>query len=156
MEGIRAYLLSVSAAALLCGIANRFLGKNTAAAAAKILTGLFLTLTVLQPLGKWDPSLLENLTFDLSDAGEQAVAQGEKQTQKALAQCIKEETAAYILEKARELKADIHVTVEVSEGRIPVPTGVQISGTVSPYARTRLQTIIEEQLGIAKENQRWT
>lgn len=156
MDGVGSYLLSVTGAVLLCGLADRFLGKNGVAATAKLITGVFLTLTVLHPLASADGQFWKQLSIDVSDRAEEAVAQGEILSRNAMAQIIKEETAAYILEKAKTFDADIQVQVELSQEQIPKPVGVRITGAVAPYAKTQLQAMIEEQLGISKENQRWT
>ena len=71
-----------------------------------------------------------------------------------MADIIKAETEAYILDKASQLNVELSVEVTIDEENIP--TAVTLSGEVSPYARRQLQEIIESDLGIAKENQRWT
>lgn len=156
MSTVGSYLLAVSGAALLCGITDRFLSKKGAAAAARVLTSLFLVYTVLKPLNSWDGESLFDIELDFSAAAEEALAQGQMQAQKTIAELIKQETAAYILEKAQAYNADIQVTVEVSEESIPVPVGARITGNISPYAKSQLQSILEQQLGISKENQQWT
>lgn len=156
MDAARAYLLSVTGAALLCAMANGFLGKKGSAGAARLLTGLFLGLTVLKPLGNWNPDFFEDISFSISDAAQEAVEQGEGLSKKELANIIKEKTSAYILEKAKQYNAELHVVVEVSDDTIPVPVRVRIMGQIGPYAKSQLQTIIQEQLGISKENQQWT
>lgn len=156
MDHVSSYLLSVCGAALLCGIADRFLGKSGSAGAAKILTGLFLAFTVLNPLGNWNVESFLDMDFDFSNIAEESVAQGQAQTQKSMANIIKQETAAYILEKAKTLHADIQVSVEVSDDALPIPVSTRITGNISPYVKLQLQTVIEQQLGISKENQRWT
>lgn len=100
--------------------------------------------------------LLSEIDLDFQRSAQQAVDQGKEESQKAMAQIIKQETAAYILEKAQSLGAQIQVSVEVSDADLPIPVGVRISGTVAPYAKVQLQTFLEQQLGISKENQRWT
>lgn len=156
MSTVGSYLLAVSGAALLCGITDRFLSKKGAAAAARVLTSLFLVYTVLKPLNSWDGERPFDIELDFSAAAEEALAQGQMQAQKSIAELIKQETVAYILEKAQAYNADIQVTVEVSEESIPVPVGARITGNISPYAKSQLQSILEQQLGISKENQQWT
>lgn len=156
MESVGTYLLSVSAAALLCGLADRFTGDRGGGAAARVVTGLFLTAVLLQPLGKAQIGQLEALRLDISDGAQDAADEGQARSQIQLAQLITQRCAAYILEKASELHADIQVWVEVSEDALPVPVGVRIQGEVAPYTKLQLQTYIEQQLGIAKENQQWT
>lgn len=157
MDAVRTYLLSVCGAALLCAVANRFLGqKGGTSGAGKLLTGLFLALTVLQPLASADMSILEDISFNIDFEAEQAVLEGEEETKNAMAQIIKDRTAAYILQKAEALRVDITAEVIMSDDNIPVPKMVYLSGTVAPYAKKQLQTMIEQELGIAKENQIWT
>ncbi len=157
MEGVRAYLLSVCASAILCGVVLRLLGKKDApAAVGKMVCGVFLTLAVLQPLARLRPGLWENLSFDAEQAAQQAVQQGQAESKKALEKIIKDKAEAYILEKAGQLSASVTVEVSVGGDSIPVPQSVRLDGAVTPYAKSRLQTIISEELGISKENQIWT
>lgn len=156
MDTLRAYLLAVSGAALLCGIINRFLGKERTGQLVKVLTGLLLVITIIQPLGNVCTDFFEDFSIQLSDDAESAVALGEKQTQKALADIIKTESGAYILQKASELGIEVQVTVEVTNSDIPTPVAVRITGAAAPFAKTQLQSFIEQQLGISKENQQWT
>lgn len=156
MEDVRAYLLAVSGAGLLCGIVNRFLGKKETAEIARVITGLFLVLTIMQPLGKINVDYFKDISFQISEDADDAVALGVTGYENAMVKIIKEETGAYILEKAKALGAHIEVAVEVSDDDIPVPVGVCVTGTVAPYVKSQLQTVIEQQLGISKENQQWT
>ena len=51
MDSIRQYLLSITAAAVICAIINALSGKKgTTSAVVKLLSGLFLTLSVISPL----------------------------------------------------------------------------------------------------------
>ena len=82
-----------------------------------------------------------------------AAAMGENLARDSMADIIKEETEAYILDKAADLHAKLHVEVTVGEDSLP--TAVTLSGEASPYARRQIQAIIANDLGIAKENQKW-
>ena len=84
---------------------------------------------------------------------EDAAAMGENLARDSMADIIKEETEAYILDKAADLHANLHVEVTVGEDNLP--TAVTLSGEASPYARRQIQAIIANDLGIAKENQKW-
>lgn len=150
VEDLRTYLLSVTAAALLCGIV-RGLGKSRVPA---IAAGLFLVITVLGPLANWNGNWPAE-DWSISQDGQKVAEEGRQLAQQAMADSIKEETGAYILEKAKAIHADIQVKVEVSDDTIPLPVGVQISGSVTPYAKKQLETFLEDELGISKENQLW-
>lgn len=156
MEDIRAYLLSVTAAAILCGIMNTLTGtKGTIAAVMKLLSGIVLSLAVLQPLGSLAledlGDYLQGVNLDAADA----VEAGTQQTNLALGARIKEQTEAYILDKAAELSLELTVEVQLDSGSLPKPVRVVLRGAASPHAKTTLQELIYQELGIPKEAQTW-
>ena len=87
------------------------------------------------------------------DDAEDAAAMGENLARDSMADIIKEETEAYILDKAADLHANLRVEVTVGEDNLPA--AVTISGEASPYARRQIQAMIANDLGISKENQKW-
>ena len=156
MDGIRQYIFTVIAAALLCGVLSSIFHQGKSKDLLRILCGIFLAFTVFKPITGVDLSdiLEESLIFE-SDA-EQTAALGENMAYQAMTELIKEKSQAYILDKAAELDASITAEVTVSEEETPKPLSVVISGQVSPYNRKKLESILETDLGIAKENQVWT
>ena len=156
MEPIREYLLSLTVAAMCCAVVRRLLQKKgMPAAMGKLLTGLFMTFTVLSPLTDFSIGPFEDISEEFKYQAGQAVREGEAYANSGLRKGIKERTEAYILDKARSLEADIQVEVILSNESYPVPKQVQIKGDVSPYARTQLKRLLET-LGIMEENQIWT
>lgn len=141
---------------MLCSIASRFLGKKGSAAITRVLLGVFLTVTVLLPLGKLDMSILDQWQLDFSADAQAAIVEGKSEAQNRLADIIKEQTRSYILQRAEQLGADITVSVELSDQTLPQPVSVRIRGTLSAQQKQSLCTIITQELGIAKENQQWT
>lgn len=157
MEGVGQYIISVACAALACTIsANLAQGNGLVATITKTVTGLVLTFTILQPLTN------EKLVFSLPGIGtvyedaKDIVSQGEAERISAMQQVIKEETEAYIRDKALSLGVEVTVCITVSHEMLPVPVAAHLSGAVSPYAKTRLEKLIVEELAIAKENLSWT
>ena len=65
-------------------------------------------------------------------------------------------TESYILEKAKALNCDLQVEVILSSDATPVPEQVRISGSISPYAKQAISTMLTEDLGIDREAQIWT
>lgn len=150
-------MLAVVAAAVICGIVRRLLGeKGTQGALAKMLTGIFLALTVVSPLAKIKLGGLADVIADHQAAGLSAAAQGEEMTRQALSQSIKSSTEAYILDKAAALGVELTVEVELNDEDVPSPCGVRLTGQMSPYAKRKLSGILTEDLGIEKEQQTWT
>lgn len=157
MEGIKAYLLSVCSTALICAIGNRFLGsRESSAGIGRLLIGSFLILTVLNPIFELNLDTFENFRLHAQTDAMLAVRRGEENTHQEMAEIIKNRTAAYILQRAQELHVNLAIEVIVSEDAIPSPKMVYLSGTVAPFAKKRLQQIIEQDLGISKECQIWT
>ncbi len=155
-ESIRQYLLTVTAAALICAIVNTLTGPSgTVKAVLKLLTGLFLAASVISPWIQIRPLDLSGFTDTLQIEGAQAVAAGEEAAQESMGEIIKQRVAAYILDKAESLELDLEVEVTLDGADPPQPCGVTITGAAAPYAKEVLRAYIEDNLGIAKENQWW-
>lgn len=154
MEGLRQYAISVVAAAMICGVLSSLLQNSAAKELVKLLCGLFLTVTVISPLVDIDFDALMEFSFPYTQEAEYVAARGENMARETIADIIKTETEAYILDKAAELNTELTVEVTVSDDRIPV--SAVLSGDISPYARQQLENILQRDLGIAKENQVWT
>lgn len=156
MENIRQYLLAVTAAAMVCAVINTLTGpKGTVKALLKLLTGLFLALSVLSPWLDLGQLNLSNFADVLQSEAGDAVSLGETMALDSVGGIIKERTAAYILDKAESMDLDIEVEVTLDSSNPPRPCAVKINGSVSPYAKEILKQYIEDNLDIAKENQSW-
>ena len=149
------YAFSLFGVALVCGIVCT-IGKDSGFyALLKLLSGVFLTLTLISPFS--DISLVDVSPFDLpfaADAREASKA-GEYYAQNALANIIKQETQAYILDKASQLQLSVQVDVTVNNDPVPVPVKVCITGAVTQEQHKQLEQILTNDLNIAKENQTW-
>lgn len=157
MEALRSYILSVTAAAVLCAIVSTLVGnKGMIAAVMKLLTGVIMACVVVQPLGSAVTAELKDYMQNLDIQTSAAVTAGSAAAEEVLSERIIQQTQAYILDKAAELDAELTVDVILKPGDIPVPSGVIISGNVSPYAKKELQDMIAGDLGISKEAQTWT
>ena len=155
MAAIREYILGLTAAAMLCGITLSFAEKGPVELLLKLICGLILTFCLTQPLlnislGNW-----QELGIDFSEEAEEAALQGSESAEQEIRALIKQETEAYILDKARQLNLDIKVEVTLSREAMPIPESVVIRGTVQPYQKSRLSLILTRELGIRKENQKW-
>lgn len=156
MDRIRSYLLSVIVAALICGILSAIPTKNAALRSIqKILCGIFMSVSLISPLtGLRLPDLEQYLYVYQADAAD-AVLLGQAMTMESTAQFIKEQTATYILDKAKTLGVSLDVSVTLSEEVPQAPCAVTLTGMVSPYAKQRLTEMIEQELQIKKEDQHW-
>lgn len=156
MEALRQYVISVTAAAIICSMLTAVLKKGAMQTFVKLLCGFFLAFTFLNPIGKLELETLPmNIKFDDSLAADAAL-EGERYARNSMAEIIKGETEAYILDKAAELDLSLEVEVFLSGDEIPIPESVRLTGQASETARRQMENYLEKELGIAKENQKWT
>lgn len=153
MTAVKGYILSVTAAAMVCAIVSRLAGKNGTGTIIKVLSGLFLTLTVLKPLVQLEINRVSFIAETFHEQAEEAAAYGELASKKMLDGIITEELQAYILDKAKEFGVEPEVELELTDG---IPSGIRLSGNVSPYSRSQLSQWLREELGIPLEAQFWT
>ena len=156
MAAIGTYIVSISATALICGILCSILKDSAAAKSMRMVCNLILMLAVLRPIVNLQRSTLSAIPFPDFPEGYSWIEEAEQSSRNAWADIIKEQTEAYILDKAAAMGAAIHVAVSISGDKPPIPVGVKISGAVSPYLKLRLEEMIQEDLNISKENQVWT
>ena len=156
MDDLRSYLLSVVAAAVVCWMVTSLLRKEGAVGSlGRLLCGVFMTVTILSPVVSWRLPDIGVYTDSFSADAAEAVAVGKCVSSAAMAEIIKQQCEAYILDKADDFGARLTVTVSMTSDTVPMPCAVRISGEYSPYARLRLGEIIEEDLGIGEEAQVW-
>lgn len=156
MDGIRTYLLSVVAASIISALALNVVGKkDTQYAVVKLLAGLFLSITVISPWIKIRLNSISDYFESFQTNAADAVSAGTLAADFALDEIIIEKTEAYILDKAISYGAKIEIDVTLSDTQPKAPTYAMIRGSVAPYVRQQLQKVLEDDLGIPKENQSW-
>lgn len=153
---MKEYVLSVVAAAIVCAVVRVFLNKKTAIGhISGLLSGILMAITVLAPLGNITFNGISEFWDDLSGDAEKYVLQGAFIAENEKADIIKDQSEAYILDKANRMGLQITVEVELDGQNGNIPHSVVVSGNVSPYAQMQLGSYMEQNLGIAKENQKW-
>lgn len=156
MDGFRQYLISISAAAIVCGIVKCLSDeKSTSGAIVRLVAGLVMAVTVISPLVTLHPGGLPDLPDHLLASAQAAAETGEEMSRTQEKVIIKDALEAYILDKASSYGADLSAEFYWSAEDPLFPESVILHGTVSPYAKIQLQQIIARDLGIAKENQTW-
>lgn len=153
---IREYLIGVTAAAIICAVVKAFFAeKGFVGSAVKMLLGLLMTLAIVRPWISVSFDSILDWPGSISTSGQTIVDEAERTALDSLRQCIKEETEAYILEKAKSMGADVDVEVTLSDADLPVPIGAEITGAVSPYTKQVIAQMMTQELGINKEAQKW-
>ena len=156
MDSVKNYILSIVGAAIVCGVVKSLINEKTATGQMiKLLCGILITITVIRPLVNISFGTVTGYLDSLSVSGNLYVENGKTLAQNEMAAIIKEQTEAYILDKAAAFGADVEVEILMPADSSWQPDGVIISGSISPYAKERLQKIIAEDIQIPKENQQW-
>lgn len=156
MDTLRTYLLTVVSASIICALVINFLGKKSPySPIIMLLSGLFLSITVISPLTKLNLDNISSYFDDFGTEASAAVYDGTNMANTSVAAIIKENTEAYILDKANSFGATVNVDVSLNDDTPPLPVSVVIRGAVAPYVKVKIQEIIENDLAIPKENQSW-
>ena len=154
MTEIGSQILTALCGAMIVSILGNFADGSTGKI-LKLLGGVFLSLTIMGSFLKLDFDLLENLPVVYLDAADLVAAEGEKTAQEAMGTIIKEETEAYILDKAKALNPQVQVEVILDHSEIPVPHSVRLFGEFTGAERESLEEFLESELNIPKERQQW-
>ena len=153
MTAVRQYIISVTAAAMLCSILTAIVGGKQIKPIWKLIVGIFLTLTAIRPLADIDLGAVPTLAEGYTLQAEEAVMTGKELMDSQKQTIIKSRLESYILDKAEGMGVTLTVDILLDEHGLPV--SAQLNGDVSPGAKSRLQSIIAVDLGIPKEAQIW-
>lgn len=156
MEEIRGYLLKVVICGILCGISVA-LTANTGSMGklVKLITGVCMLMTIVSPALQFRLGSVGSFYGKIALDADALVTEGEKISTTAMGDIIKKKTEAYILDKADSFGASLDVIVSLNNDPYPMPCAVRISGSISPYGKRQMQSIIRDDLGIALEDQIW-
>lgn len=154
MVSLRSYILSVVTAAILCSLILAIAGKKESGVPMlKLLTGVFLSLTIIRPVAQVKVEDFLAFTEDLQLEAEGAAAAGSAYYQNSVKEVILAQTQTYILDKAQTLGAPVAVEVFLDDDAIP--HAVTVHAALSPKVKAQLEEIIATDLGIPKERQTW-
>ena len=155
MDAIRQYIISVTSAAIVCGVMKGLVKKGPAQEIIKILCGTFLAFTFLNPVMNLSLDNLSDPIMINLEEGRDAIADGVKMSEDASKQEISKRISDAVSKKAAEFGLTLSAEVIFNNEPIPVPIGLKISGAVTPYAKIQLQHFIRNELGINEENLSW-
>ncbi len=156
MGALGDYFISLAAAAIICGLVRSMLtGNGAIPKLCKLVCGVVMTIIALQPFSEISLSQITEKWRIEQNLGENYAFDGKQLSRDAMAEIIKSQTEAYILDKAAQLDIQITAEVALDDAEIPAPASVVIKGTVAPYSKARLQQIIAQDLKIAVEDQHW-
>ena len=155
MNGVKTYLLTVTAGALVCALVQEVAGgKGTAGKVLSLCCGVFLLLCAFSPLLHLEVPESIDIWGDYTTQANGIVDRTSLAVREQTSMVIAQRSEAYILDKAQGMGADVRVQVELGEDG--VPCFVRLQGQVTPFIRKKLAWVIESDLGIPVGQQRWS
>lgn len=156
MEWVRSYILTITAAGILCAIVKNISSGKAGGRMMSLVCGVFLILAAISPVYSVDISGWNGDFDDFRNQAREMQTETSERIRAQMDEVIRERTAAYILDKGAALGAALDVEVILdSENGYSVPKSVRISGDYSPYIKARLGLVLEQDLGIPPERQEW-
>lgn len=156
MAELKQYVVSVATAAIICGIVTGMAPGGNLQRILKMICGIFLALMVMEPITRMDADgLISEFAISYNQEADSAAAFGEELARDSMTEYIKQESEAYILDKANDLGLTLDVEVILSRQTPPVPDSAVIRGNIPNNTKQWLEQLIVEDLGIAKEKLQW-
>ena len=156
MGFVRSWLLGVTAAALVLALAQALAPEGSVKKVCRLAGGMALLLAAAGPvLGALDGNLLASAVEGWRDRSQRYERELEENNERLYLAIIEEETAAYVMDKARELgfECAVEVTCGYDENGVPCPWEVAARGQWAPEQRARLERLLEEELGVPARRQ---
>lgn len=156
MGAVRGWLLGVTAAALVLALAETLAPEGGAKKVCRLAGGMALLLAAAGPLaGLLDGGLPARAADGWRDRAERYELELEEKNDLFYLSIIEEETAAYVMDKAKEFGFDCQaeVTYGYDEDGVPRPWEVTARGTWTREQREQLSRLLEEELGVPPRRQ---
>ena len=155
MGAARLWLLSILSVSLVCALADALMPPGAVRRVGRMVCGLVLMSAILSPLVDLDLEGGSRWLEDYLAAVEQRETELEKQVDEGRKAIIAERYEAYILDKAAQLGLSCTVEVEcrTEEDGVCLPERVRITGALSAQEKVQLAELLEEELGVAPEEQ---
>ncbi len=158
MGAVRSWLLGVTATALVVALAETLAPEGSVKKVCKLAGGLALMLAALSPLagvlGGDMPARADGGWREQARQYEQELTEESGQMYLAI---IERETAAYVMDKAKEFgfECAVEVTCGYDEQAVPCPWEVTARGSWTQGQRARLERLLEEELGVPAQRQHY-
>lgn len=157
MSELGRYLLVIIMTAFSCELLQKLISSNSSVGkTVKLVSRVVILCAVLAPIVPKLGGEMMMYIPEFSDAASVLAQEGDEYAQKEMMAIIKSRCTSYIFDKAQSLGLSVEIDLELSEIAPHTPLRICISGRASPYAKNRLMQIIENELGIQREDQIWT
>ena len=158
-DAIRGYLLSIVAVCLLTALARSLIPEGGVRRVASVVCALLLVLCALSPLLQLDIDAVAQSLARIQMENETLRTGVAVKNRELVSQIIKQNTQAYILDKADEIGAELSevtVTAQWSSDGYWYPHEAEIVSSAADDQKSRLSDYIQTQLGISISDQNWS
>lgn len=155
MTDLRSWVLGLAGAAVVCAICTELTPKGRVKGVEKLLCGVVMTLALISPLLRLDYDAYALNLARYQQLAQTLSAETEEISDTLSRTFIAGKCRAYILDKAKELAphvTDAAVTLRWSGEGYWYPVSVSVEGAYSEA----LSALIESELGVGREEQRWS
>lgn len=155
-DAVRTYLLSIIAAVFLGTLCGAFFPKGNLKKLMQFVCGLLLVIVLVRPYASLDYSVFSQAIAKAFMQSQQTKSRVAVKNRELVAEIIKQNTEAYILDKAHQ--NDMQITAEViMDGfdTYPYPSAVIIIGRFTAAQQAALCSLISRELGIPSDRQEW-
>ena len=158
MELLRAWLTGITAAAILCSLANSLMPEGAVRRVGKLACGLVMLAAVLRPLVEVEALSPGDLLEDYQAQAAVQTQELEEERNTALKSIIEQEFAAYIVDKAAQMGAacTAQVTCRLGEDGVFLPQSAAVRGSFTLQQQEDLARILEEELAIPRARQSYS
>lgn len=155
MEWLSDWLIGVTAAAILCALADRLMPEGSVRRVSKLAMGLVMLAALLRPLVQVEASSPLDVWADYQARTAAQAQELEAERDQAMKRIIEQEFSAYIVDKAARLGAacTAQVTCQAGENGVFLPQSTVVQGNLSPEQQEALARILEEELAIPRDRQ---
>ena len=153
---VRAWLLGMTAAALVLALAEALAPEGGAKKVCRLAGGMVLLLAAVGPVaGGLDGGALTGALDGWRERSQRYEQELEERNERLYLAIIEEETAAYVMDKARELgfECAVEVTYGYDGDGVPCPWEIAARGAWTQEQRSKLERLLEEELGVPAQRQ---
>lgn len=153
MSVLGSFTYRILCSVVLYSILSSLLPEGQIKKQLRIVFGIFLTMILLSSAVDFELPDFEGIKADFEHQAQTAVAAGEAYSLQQKQKIIKETLEAYILDKADTYGCRLTVRVEVNDDGYP--ESVYLWGKIPSDIQKKMESMLSEELGIAKEDQQW-
>lgn len=158
MGAVRGWLLGVTATALVVALADTLAPEGSIKKVCRLAGGLALLLAALSPLtGVLGGDRITGAAGGWRERAHRYELELAEESGRMYLTIIERETAAYVMDKAKEFgfECAVEVTCGYDEQAVPCPWEITARGSWTQEQRSRLERLLEEELGVPAQRQHY-